>query len=208
MQLKKLLLTGFEPFLDFPVNPSEQIVRALDGHHIGEFEVVARVLPVDFEKSGPDAVRHYREVKPDAVISLGLAGGRNCITPERIAVNCIDGEADNRGVRYQDQPIFPDAPAAYFSTLPIRKMVEQLREHHFPAEISNTAGLYLCNNVMYTMLHTIHQEGADIPAGFVHIPASHELAVKYNRSIPSWSLDSLIAAIKIVIGSLSSDHAS
>jgi pyroglutamyl-peptidase len=201
--MKKLLLSGFVPFLDFPVNPSEQIVRALDGECIGDYQVVGRVLPVEFARSGPEMLQYYEEIQPDAVISLGLAGGRNAITPERVAINCIDGEADNSGVRYEDQPIVEGGPAAYMSTLPIRKMVNALRENGLPAEISNTAGLYLCNNVMYHVLHKTQSEGRKIPAGFIHIPASHELAVRYKRPIPSWSLDSLIKGIRICIETLS-----
>lgn len=200
--MKKLLLTGFEPFLDFPVNPSEQIIRSLDGKIIGGYQVVGKVLPVEFAKSGPEIIRYFEEVQPDAVISLGLAGGRNCITIERVAVNCIDGEADNSGVRYQDAPIIKEGPAAYFSTLPIRKFIESLRTEGYPAEISNTAGLYLCNNVMYHMLHTISLQNSSIPSGFIHIPATHELAVKFKRSIPSWELQTLVKAIEICINNL------
>lgn len=200
--MKKLLLTGFVPFLDFAINPSDQIVHALNGEQIGDYEVVGRTLPVEFARSGPEIIRYFNEVNPDAVISLGLAGGRNNITIERIAVNCIDGEADNSGVRYQDAAIIPEGPAAYFSTLPIRSFVEELRSAGYPADISNTAGLYLCNNVMYHMLHKIKQLNANIPSGFIHLPASHELAVQYKRSIPSWELQSLVEAIRICIKSL------
>lgn len=197
--MQKLLLTGFEPFLDFPINPSEQIVQTLDGQEIGDFVVVGRTLPVEFAKSGPEIVRYFDEVNADAVISLGLAAGRNGITIERLAVNCIDGEADNQGVKFQDAPIFTGAPAAYFSTLPIRKLVEELRSAGYPAEISNSAGLYLCNNVMYHILHSIHENQRQIPAGFIHLPATHELAAQYKRSIPSWELATLVKAIRICI---------
>ncbi len=200
--MKKLLLTGFEPFLDFAINPSDQIVRTLHGEQIGEYEVIGITLPVEFARSGPEIIRHFEAVKPDAVISLGLAGGRNNITIERIAVNCIDGEADNSGVRYQDASIVAEGPVAYFSTLPIRMIVEELRSAGYPAEISNTAGLYLCNNVMYHMLHTIEQQKLNIPSGFIHLPATHELAVQYKRSMPSWELQSLVEAIRICIKSL------
>lgn len=201
--MKKLMLTGFEPFLDFPINPSEQIVRALDGEIIGEYEVTGRILPVEFSKSGSEAVRLFKEIQPDAVISLGLAGGRNEITIERVAINCIDGEADNSGVQLSDVPVITNGPTAYFSTLPIRRMKDNLRHAGYPAEISNTAGLYLCNNVMYHLLHTVSEQGRDIPAGFIHLPATHELAVTYKRSIPSWDLSTLTHAIRACITSVS-----
>jgi pyroglutamyl-peptidase len=201
--MKKLLLTGFVPFLDNPINPSEHIVRTLADQTVGEYQVVGRVLPVEFSQSGAKLLEIFEEVQPDAVICLGLAAGRDRVTPERVAINCNDGEADNTGIGYQDQPIVEDGPAAYFSTLPIRRVVNSLRENGLPADISNSAGTYLCNNVMYQILHHTGQKGIAIPAGFIHIPASHELAVKSKRSIPSWSMDSLVTAIRLAIETLS-----
>ncbi|WP_442596844.1 pyroglutamyl-peptidase I [Neobacillus sp. D3-1R] len=194
--MKKLLLSGFEPFLGFPINPTESIVKELDGKVIGNYQVHGLLLLVDFENAGPKILEEMEKVQPDAVISLGLAGGRSSITPERIAVNCRDGEADNRGVALQDSPIYEDGADGYFSTLPIRKMVNVLNENGFPAKVSDTAGTYLCNNVMYTVLHAT---GKRIPAGFVHIPASHELAVAYKKEMPSWSQKDLTAAIEKII---------
>ena len=196
--MKKLLLTGFEPFLGFPINPTDEIVRALDGKTIGEYEVVGRILPVDFSQSAKQCLEHFNEVKPDAVLSLGLAAGRSKITPERIAINCRDGAEDNRGVKLQDSPIEEDGPAGYFSTLPIRRFVDVLLEKGLPASISNTAGTYLCNNVMYAVLHKIAQDGLDVRTGFVHIPASHELAIAHPK-LPSWSGRDLESAVVAMI---------
>lgn len=196
--MKKLLLTGFVPFLDNPINPTEKIVKELDGATNGDYHIYGRVLPVEFAKSADTLFAHYDEIRPDAVICLGLAAGRNRITPERVAINCNDGEPDNSGVAPEDQPIDPEGPAAYFSTLPIRRFVNTLNQAGLPAEISNTAGTYLCNNVMYSILNKIAKEGGIAPAGFVHIPASHELAVN-NRALPSWSHDSLLQAVKLMI---------
>jgi pyroglutamyl-peptidase len=212
---KTLLLTGFEPFLNFKINPTEEIVRELDQQMIGQYQVISRVLPVDFTESEKLLLEYMEELQPDAVVSLGLAAGRAHITPERIAINCKDagGAPDNNGVVLQDAPINPDGPDGYFSTLPIRVMVNHLNENNFPAKISNTAGTYLCNNVMYAALHKLAQQGADpatnrtdtdepntaqIPAGFIHIPASHQLATQLNNT-PSWSQTDLTAAIKLTI---------
>ncbi|KPB05762.1 pyroglutamyl-peptidase I [Bacillus sp. CHD6a] len=212
---KTLLLTGFEPFLNFKINPTEEIVRELDQQIVGPYQVISRVLPVDFTESEKLLLEYMEELQPDAVISLGLAAGRAHITPERIAINCKDagGAPDNNGVVLQDAPINPEGPDGYFSTLPIRAMVNHLNEHNFPAKISNTAGTYLCNNVMYAALHKLAQQGADratnhintgepntahIPAGFIHIPASHQLATQLNNT-PSWSQTDLTAAIKLTI---------
>lgn len=200
--MKKLLLTGFEPFLDNPINPTEQIVKELDGKKIGNYTVKSLLLPVDFEMAPEILKEALAQEDPDALISLGLAAGRNCITPERVAINCRSGEPDNRGNQYEDAPIEQDGPAAYFSKLPIREMVRTLKENDLPADISNTAGTYLCNNVMYTGLHYLAENNKDIPAGFIHIPASHELAAKKEIPIPSWSMTDLIKGIRITISCL------
>ncbi len=196
--MKKLLLTGFEPFLNHSLNPTEKIVKELDGSEIGNYRIYGRVLPVDYSRSAAQLIDHYNKIKPDTVISLGLAAGRNRITPERVAINVNDGVRDNRGETPVDERIADDGPDAYFSTLPIRKFVDGLHEKGFPAEISNTAGTYLCNNVMYQMLHEIKITGADCLSGFVHLPASHALAME-NRSVPSWSDGDLLAAVSVIV---------
>ncbi|WP_316570523.1 pyroglutamyl-peptidase I [Neobacillus sp. YIM B06451] len=200
--MKKLLLTGFEPFLSFPINPTEKIVTALDGQEISGYQITGLLLPVDYNSSAGRLLEKMRAEEPDAVISLGLAAGRSSITPERLAINCRDGAADNNGVVLEDAPIIEGGPDGYFSTLPIRRMVNTLKESGFPAEISNTAGTYLCNNVMYAVLHELAEAGKKVPAGFVHIPASHELAVAGKKTMPSWSDRDLLEAVKVLIGAL------
>ena len=199
--MKTLLVTGFEPFLSFTVNPTMKIVEELDGQQIGDFQIVGKTMTVDFKSSSNQLISFIKEVKPDAVISLGLAGGRSKITPERIAINIKDGEADNEGHAPRDEVIQPKGPAAYLSTLPIRSMVEKLNESGYPASISNTAGTYLCNNVMYEGLHYIYENHLNIPSGFIHMPASHELAIQHGN-IPSWSHDDLKESIVICISEL------
>ncbi|SES37076.1 pyroglutamyl-peptidase I [Psychrobacillus sp. OK032] len=199
--MKKLLLTGFEPFLSFTVNPTMRIVEELDGQDIAGYEIVGQVLPVDFASSGAELLAHIEEIEPDVVISLGLAGGRYKITPERIAINVKDGAADNEGHVPIDESINLEGEPGYFSTLPIRQMVNKLIEAGFPAEISNTAGTYLCNNVMYEALHYAKTTKIDMKAGFIHIPASHELAIQHGK-IPSWSHADLKRSVEICIGVL------
>nr|WP_321164184.1 hypothetical protein [Tepidibacillus decaturensis] len=126
------------------------------------------------------------------------------MTPERVAINCNDGPRDNTGVVLIDQAIIEEAPAAYFSTLPIRKMVDRLTKHNFPAEISNSAGTYLCNNVMFQMLHEIESKKLNVKSGFIHIPASYELAIK-KSNLPSWPMEAMIKAITLVIEALDAD---
>lgn len=200
--MKTLLVTGFEPFLSFTVNPTMKIVAELNEQQIEDFQIVGKTMSVDFKSSGNQLISLIKEIKPDAVISLGLAGGRSKITPERIAINVKDGEVDNEGHAPRDEVIQPEGPAAYLSTLPIRSMVETLNELGYPAAISNTAGTYLCNNVMYEGLHYINENNLNIPSGFIHIPASHELAIQHGN-IPSWSHEDLKESIIACISALS-----
>lgn len=202
--MKTLLLTGFEPFLEFPVNPTMKIVEELTGDQIGEYKIVGKILPVDFNSSGDKLLSYIEEVKPDAVISLGLAGGRRNMTPERIAINVKDGAADNEGNKPLDEPIRAEGADGYFSTLPVRKMVDKLIAANLPAAVSNTAGTYLCNKVMYEGLHYAQQHNPSMKSGFIHIPASHELAIRHGR-IPSWSHEDLKTGVKICIEALSAE---
>ncbi|KGA95548.1 peptidase C15 [Alkalihalobacillus alcalophilus ATCC 27647 = CGMCC 1.3604] len=199
--MKRLLLTGFEPFLDFSINPTMKIVEELEGEEVGPYIITSKVLSVDFELAGKQLVKYIDENKPDAIISLGLAGGRYKITPERVAINVNHGLADNNGHSPMDEVIQAEGPDGLFSTLPISLMVSQLINNGLPAEISNTAGTYLCNHVMYQALYYTKSKNLSIPAGFIHIPASHELAIKHGR-IPSWSHEDLKKAIIICIKSL------
>lgn len=202
--MKKLLLTGFEPFLEFTMNPTMKIVEELDGQTIGEYEIVGKIMTVDFNTSGQQLLSHLEDIKPDALISLGLAGGRYKVTPERIAINFKDGDVDNEGNTPVDEQIVINSEPAYLSTLPIRKMVNKLKEKGFPAEVSNTAGTYLCNNVMYEGLHYARIQNRKMPAGFIHIPASHELAIQHGN-IPSWSHEDLKKSVCICIGVLAEE---
>ena len=192
--MKKLLLTGFEPFLHYTVNPTKKIVGELDGQVIGGYKIIGKILPVDFKASGRRLIEILEEIQPDVHVSLGLAAGRYKITPERIAINFKDGDADNEGNKPVDETIQETGEPGYLSTLPIRKMVNKLIETGIPAEISNSAGTYLCNNVMYEGLHYAKVMDSKMLSGFIHIPASHELAIQHGK-IPSWSHDDLKKSI-------------
>ncbi|GGP15567.1 pyroglutamyl-peptidase I [Oceanobacillus neutriphilus] len=198
---KKLLLTGFEPFLDFSINPTMKIAEELNGAAIGDYTITSHVLSVDFHQAGKQLLQLIDETKPDAIISLGLAGGRFKINPERIAINVNDGPKDNQGHKPDNEVIWENGADGMFSTLPISRMVQQLNAQGLPAEISNSAGTYLCNHVMYQALHYTKINNLSLPAGFIHIPASHELAIEHGK-IPSWSHDDLKRAITICIETL------
>ena len=168
MKHKRLLVTGFEPFGGQTVNPSWLAVSALPEALSGA-EVVRRLLPVDWAR-GPAALRAaLSELRPDAVLCVGQAGGRAALSIERVAIN-LRGGADNAGVRQDEVPVVPGGPAAYFATLPWGAMRAALESQAIPAEYSYSAGVYLCNCVMYTALHAAAAEQAGLLAGFLHVP--------------------------------------
>jgi len=195
--MTKILLTGFVPFLDYKINPTMQIVEALSNKEMHGYEIVGRILSVDFQQSADQLKQYIDEVKPQMIISLGLAGGRYKITPERIAINVKDGEPDNNGYTPVDESIYENGADAYLTNLPIRNMVNRLQKEGFPAEISNTAGTYLCNNIMYEGL-AYAKQNEGVKAGFIHIPASFDLAIQHGK-IPGWNIQDLITCIKLCI---------
>ena len=170
-----LLLTYFGPFPGVPVNPTvalaEGAVRALNTAR-PDLRVVARELPVSYDGSSAALRAALQEVQPDALISLGVAVGRDVVSLEQVAINLDSaGIEDNDGDRRCDEPIVPDGREAYFSSLPVRASFERLRAAGEPVEISYTAGTYVCNHVFYEGQRISRDLGLSIPAGFVHVPA-------------------------------------
>ncbi|MFC3418641.1 pyroglutamyl-peptidase I [Salinicoccus hispanicus] len=198
--MKTLLLTGFEPFLQFKENPTGTVVKAFDGEIIGDYKIVGRVYPVVFDRINDLIAGDIEAVQPDAVVNLGLAGGRHTVHIERIAINCIDGRTDNAGFNPDGEKIDGSGPDGLFSTLPIKRLEKALKTNNIPADISNTAGTYLCNNLMYTTLNILRQKNLDIPAGFIHVPAHHEIGVEIG--VPSWSQDDINKAVGIILGNI------
>ncbi|MDE4086071.1 pyroglutamyl-peptidase I [Planococcus maritimus] len=202
--MKTLLLTGFEPFLDYTLNPTMRIAEKLDAEQIGGYRIISRILPVDFNQSGDLILQWIDELNPDAVVSLGLAAGRYKITPERVALNVKDGDADNEGYQPVDEPISAQGPDAYLSTLPVRKMAQALIQAGLPAEISNTAGAYLCNNIMYEGLHYAAVNKPGMLSGFIHIPADHQLAIEHGK-LPSWSHEDLLRGVRVCLETMAEE---
>ncbi|MBQ0943942.1 pyroglutamyl-peptidase I [Ideonella sp. 4Y16] len=164
-----LLLTGFEPFAGDTLNPSWELARRLDGERFGAWTVRARCLPCRFD-TAPAVLGQALADEPAAVVCLGLAGSRAALSVERVAVNLVDARIpDNDGVRPTDQPVVAGAPSAYFSRLPVKAMVHAARQTGVPAELSLSAGSFVCNQIFYTLLHAL-QHRPSIPAGFVHVP--------------------------------------
>lgn len=168
--LPRILLTGFDPFGGEPINPSWEAVRALHGKRIRGHRVVARQLPTEFAASLRLLQAAMREVKPAIVLGVGQAGGRPQLSLERVAINLQDARIpDNAGAQPVDEAVIADGPAAYFSTLPVKAMLEALLLAGLPAEISHSAGTYVCNHIAYAMLH-LASKRRGVRAGFIHIP--------------------------------------
>jgi pyroglutamyl-peptidase len=198
--MMRLLLTGFEPFGGSEVNPSAQIVAQLAGTGVEGVDLVTAVLPVDRHHGPPRLIQAVLETEPEAVLCLGLAGRSPAMAIERVAVNLLDFRiADNSGNQFVDQLIVPDGPAAYFTTLPVRAMVEAVMAVGVPAELSLSAGAFLCNQVTYELLHYLTLEQLDIPAGFVHVPLLPEQAAQKRPIMPSMSLEMMCVGITAVI---------
>ena len=173
MEKKTLLITGFEPFGSEPKNPSWEAVNALPDQ-IGAWTLSKLLLPVEFGRAAALAAEAIGSVHPDAVLCVGLAGGRTAVTPEAIGVNMRDASIpDNVGNQPTGVPIDPSGPAAYFSTLPVRKMVDAIQCEGIPAKLSYTAGTYVCNDLLYSLLHKL--SGTPVCAAFVHIPLERDL---------------------------------
>lgn len=194
----RILLTGFDPFGGETVNPSWEAVSALHGRRVGGHRIVALQLPTEFAASLKALRRALRELRPAIVLGVGQAGGRSRLSLERVAINVNDARIpDNAGAQPVDEPVVAGGPAAYFSTLPIKAMLAALREEGLPAEISNTAGTYVCNHVAYAMAHyTARQRG--VRTGFLHIPFLPDQAVSHAYA-PSMSLDDVSRGLLVAL---------
>lgn len=190
----KILVTGFEPFAGLPHNPSSALLEHLP-ERLGEARLVRATLPVDTLRA-PEALRGlYHRHQPAIALHLGLAAGRALLSLERLAVNLLDFEiADNSGHRLQDTPILPGSPLALHTRLPIRAIQSEWAAAGIPGVVSNSAGLYLCNQVMYLALSWLPPE---VPAGFVHLPPDETLALhKPQAFVP---LQTQVKAIQMAL---------
>lgn len=197
----KILVSGFEPFGEYPENPSMELVKALPDQFSIHISLIKTILPVD-DVRGPDhLLEEIHHAKPDAVLAFGLAPKRHKITLERVAINLKDYRIpDNAGHQIIDQPIVPGGPTAYFTTLPIRKMLTALTTANIPANISLSAGSYLCNQVFYRMMHEITIQYWPIRAGFIHLPGTQSPEAPSEKL--TFNLDQFIQAAKILCEAL------
>ncbi|MBO9662629.1 pyroglutamyl-peptidase I [Dokdonella sp.] len=194
-----ILLTGFESFGGERINPSREIVLALDGETIGAHRVVGAILPVAFSPTHVLLEALLEEHRPRLVLALGQAGGRGEISLERVAVNLIDARiADNDGLQPIDEAIVEGAPGAYFSTLPLKAMRARLHDLGIPAALSLSAGSYVCNQVFFVLAHLLATRWPQARGGFVHVPLLPEQAV-HHPGQPSMALETMLAGVRAAL---------
>ena len=190
--MKKLLITGFEPFGGEVINPSWEAVRGLPDA-ISEYTLTKRCVPVVFGEAAQTVIGAAEALEPDVILCIGQAGGRDAVTPELVGINLRHGTIpDNSGYQPSDERIKADGENAYFSTLPVRKIADAIREAGIPSRVSYSAGAYVCNDVIYTLLD--HYQGTDTRIGFIHIPYSTE-----QNKTPSMKLEDMIKALTVAI---------
>ncbi len=194
----KILVTGFDPFSGEVINPAIETVKRLPDTISGA-KIIKLEIPTVCHQSLrviDEAIARY---DPDVVLSVGQAGGRPDITVERVGINVDDCRIpDNAGNQIVDEPIYADGPAAYFVTVPIKAMVQRIRERNIPASVSNTAGTFVCNHVTYGVCHLLAVKYPGKRSGFIHIPFLPQQAVD-KKNMPSMSQDMMVEAITAAI---------
>lgn len=193
-----ILLTAFEPFGGETINPAQEALAVVPSEVAGT-RIIKMEVPVVFGKAIETVIQAMEREKPDAVLCVGQAGGRAGITPERVAINIDDARIpDNAGNQPVDTPIFPDGAPAYFSSLPVKDMVRIIQEAGLPATISNTAGTYVCNHLMYGVLYHIDKFFPGMKGGFMHVPFMHE-QVMDKLNTPSLSREEIARGIEAAL---------
>jgi pyroglutamyl-peptidase len=192
--MKKLLITGFDPFGGEAVNPSWEAVQLLPDK-IGEYELHKMQIPTVFGVAAQTVLQKAAQVNPDVILCIGQAGGRAAVTPERIGINVRSARiADNAGNQPQEEPIVPNGPDGLFATVPVVKMALAIQNAGLPGAVSNTAGTFVCNDTLYTLLH--HYAGTSVRAGFIHVPYIPE------QGTPSLPLEQTVQALTAAIEAL------
>jgi pyroglutamyl-peptidase len=194
----KVLVTGFDPFGGEKVNPALEAVKKVK-ESISGAEIIKVEIPTVFGKSIQKLEEAIEANKPDIVICIGQAGGRFDITPERVAINIDDARIkDNEGNQPIDVPVFEDGESAYFSTLPVKAMVKEIVANGIPASVSNTAGTFVCNHIMYGLLYLINKKYNNIKGGFIHVPFIPAQIID-KKNMPSLSLEDITKGLECAI---------
>ena len=192
--MKKLLITGFDPFGGESINPSWEAVKLLPDT-IGDYQLHKLQIPTVFGLAPQKVLEAARAIEPDVIISVGQAGTRDSVTPERIGINMRSARiADNAGRIPVEESIVPGGPDGMFSTLPVAAMVDAIRAADLPAAISNTAGTFVCNDTLYSLLH--HYQGTPVRCGFIHVPWLPE------QGTPNLTLERTVQALIAAISAL------
>ena len=193
----KILITGFEPFGGEAVNPSWEVAKLLANQQVQGAVVVVAQLPCVFAKSLDALAAAIQLHQPQAVIALGQADGRSDFSIERVAINVCDARIpDNEGAQPIDEPVIAQGPAAYFSSLPIKKMAMHLKAKGHPAAISQTAGTFVCNQVFYGLQHLLCN--TQVLSGFVHVPLMDSQAPEFP-GMPTMPLDQMVIAVRAML---------
>lgn len=196
--MKTLLITGFDPFGGADINPSWEAVRQLPSP-IGDYQLTKLQIPTVFGDALAAVLAAAESLQPDAVICVGQAGGRGGITPEVIGINLREARIpDNAGQQPRNVPVVEDGPAAYFSTLPVREMTAAMSREGIPCALSYSAGAFVCNDVLYGLLH--HYRDRQTPVGFIHVPYLSEQAPEGQPGIP---LATIVRGLTLAIRVLS-----
>ncbi|MBQ8586960.1 MAG: pyroglutamyl-peptidase I [Oscillospiraceae bacterium] len=192
--MKRILVTGFDPFGGETVNPSWEAVKLLPGQ-IGSWEVHKLELPTVFSKAAERAIDAAEHLAVSAILCVGQASGRDALTPEMVAINLRHASIpDNQGQQPRDEAVVPGAPCGYFATLPVRKMAETIREAGLPARVSYSAGTFVCNDLFYTLRH--HFDATDVRVCFFHVPFLPQQAKEGQPSLP---LQDIVRGLELAI---------
>ncbi|MEZ3434692.1 MAG: pyroglutamyl-peptidase I [Lachnospiraceae bacterium] len=195
----KVLVTGFDPFGGEPVNPAFEAVKMLPDEIAGA-EIIKLEIPTVFSKCGPAVEEGIKKYEPDVVINVGQAGGRSCVTIEQVGINLAEARIpDNAGEQPSDEALQEDGAPAYYATIPVKAIVKNIRDHGIPCHISYTAGTYVCNCIMYNVLHMAATKYTNIRAGFIHVPFAAEQAVGKPNGTPFMSLEMIAKSLEYAI---------
>lgn len=196
----KILVTGFEPFGGEDVNPSWEAVQRLQAPE--GTELVRLRLPVVFREAGEQLAAALAREQPDLVLCIGQAAGRDAITPERLGVNLMDASIpDNAGFQPREEPVIPGAPAAFFVRLPVAALAEAIRAAGVPAQVSNSAGLFVCNALLYRLLYEMETGYPQMRGGFLHVPCLPEQAERLGKGavLPSLALPEIVRGLQAAL---------
>ncbi|WP_029451913.1 pyroglutamyl-peptidase I [Clostridium algidicarnis] len=194
----KILVTGFDPFGGESINPALEAVKKISDN-IDGVEIIKIEVPTVFKKSIDTLDKAIEAHKPDVVLCVGQAGGRFDITPEKVAINLDDARIkDNEGNNPIDEPIFKDGETAYFSSLPVKAIVKNIKENNIPSSVSYSAGTFVCNHIMYGLLYLIDKKYKNVKGGFIHVPFIPSQVLE-KKNMPSMALEDITKGLEFAL---------